>query len=124
MDYNRDITLKLVRDAIIIGLNVIAKKDYIQFAAEEYFYIPENSNDYVDIIIHGVTIIDGDETLSNQSLALQYEEILDHNRILFQPKCVTYGVNLDLIGHQTLMISDLNIPDLITFKKGKFIEVF
>ena len=124
MDYNRDTTLKLVGEAIMIGLNVIAKKEYIKFCADEYQYIPENSKDYVDIIVNGVTIADGDETLSNQSLALQYEEVLDNNRILFQPKCVAYGENLDLIGHQTFLKSDLNIEGSITFKTGKIIDFF
>ena len=124
MDYDRDITLNFVQDAIMTGLTVIAKKDYIKFNAEEYLQIPENSIDYVDIIVHGVTISDGDETLRNQSLALQYEEVLDNDKILFQPKCLTYGRNLDLIGHQTFLISDLNIPDSIEFKTGKIIEIF
>ena len=124
MDYDRDMTLSLVQEAIMTGLNVIAGEDYIQFNADEYQYIPENSEDYVDIIINGVTITDGDETLSNQSLAIQYEEILDTNRILFQPKCLNYGENLDLIGHQTFLISDLNIPNSIEFKTGKIIEIF
>ena len=101
-----------------------SKEDYIKFNADEYLQIPENSKDYIDIIVHGVTIHDGNETLSNQSLALQYEEVLDNNRILFQPKCLTYGRNLDLIGHQTFLISDLNIPDSIEFKTGKIIEIF
>ncbi len=124
MDYDRDVTLNFVQDAIMSGLNVIAKEDYIKFNADEYLQIPENSKDYIDIIVHGVTIHDGNETLSNQSLALQYEEVLDNNRILFQPKCLTYGRNLDLIGHQTFLISDLNIPDSIEFKTGKIIEIF
>ena len=124
MDYDRDVTLNFVQDAIMSGLNVIAKEDYIKFNADEYLQIPENSKDYIDIIVHGVTIRDGNETLNNQSLALQYEEVLDNNRILFQPKCLTYGRNLDLIGHQTFLISDLNIPDSIEFKTGKIIEIF
>ena len=124
MDYDRDITLNFIQDAIMTGLNVIAKEDYIHMSADEYQQIPENSKDYVDIIVHGVTISDGDETLSNQSLALQHQEVLDNNRILFQPKCLTYGGNLDLIGHQTFLISDLDIPDSIEFKTGKIIEIF
>ena len=124
MDYDRDITLNFVHNAIMIGLNVIAKEDYIKFNPDEYLQIPENSKDYTDIIVHGVTIRDGNETLKNQSLALQYEEVLDNNRILFEPKCLTYGRNLDLIGHQTFLISDLNIPDSIEFKTGKIIEIF
>ena len=106
------------------GLNVIAKEDYIHLSADEYQQIPENSKDYVDIIVHGVTISDGNEILNNQSLALQYEEVLDNNRILFQPKCLAYGRNLDLIGHQKFLISDLNIPDSIEFKTGKIIKIF
>ena len=124
MDYDRDITLNFVQDAIMTGLNVIAKEEYIKFNVDEYQEIPENSKDFVDIILHGVTIIDGDENISDQSLALQYEEVLDNNRILFQPKCLAYGRNLDLIGHQTFQISDLNIPDSIEFKTGKIIEIF
>ena len=124
MDYDRNITLNFVQDAIMTGLNVIAKKEYIKFNADEYQYIPENSKDYVDIIVHGVTITVGDETLSNQSLALLYEEVLENNRILFKPKCFKYGRNLDLIGHQTYLISDLNISDSIEFKTGKIIEIF
>jgi hypothetical protein len=124
MDYDRDITLNFIQDAIMTGLNVIAKEDYIHLSADEYQQIPENSKDYVDIIVHGVTIIDGDETLSNQSLALQYEEVLDNNRILFQPKCLAYGRNLDLISHQKFLISDLNLPDSIEFKTGRIIKIF
>ena len=124
MDYDRDTTLYFIKRSIIEGLKAICKEDYIHLNADEYQQIPENSKDYVDIIIHGVKISDAGETLSNQSLALQYEEVLDNNRILFQPKCLVYGKNLDLIGHQTFLISDLNIPDLIEFKTGKFIEIF
>ena len=124
MDYDRDITLNFIQDAIMTGLNVIAKEDYIHLSADEYQQIPENSKDYVDIIVHGVTIIDGDETLSNQSLALQYEEVLDNNKILFEPKCLAYGRNLDLISHQKFLISDLNLPDSIEFKTGRIIKIF
>jgi len=124
MDYDRDITLRYTCKSIMTALNVIAKEDYLLFTADEYHKIPENRKEYVDIIIRGVTITDGDQTLINQSLALQYEEVLNNNSILFQPKCVTYGQNLGLIGHQTLSISDLNIHDSIRFKVGKIIKIF
>lgn len=124
MDYDRNTTLKFIRESIMTALNAIAKKDYLQFTADEYQQIPENAKDYVDIIIHGATITDGGQTLSNQTLALQYEEVLDNKSILFQPKCVTYGQNLELMGHQTLSVSDLNILDSIPFKEGKIIEIF
>ena len=123
MDYDRDTTLISLR-GLSEGLKAICKEDYIHLNADEYQQIPENSKDYVDIIIHGVKISDAGETLSNQSLELIIEEVLDNNRILFQPKCLVYGKNLDLIRHQTFLISDLNIPDLIEFKTGKFIEIF
>ena len=38
-------------------------KTIIKFTADEYELIPENSKDYVDIIIQGVTIEDNGQAL-------------------------------------------------------------
>ena len=123
-DYNRDTTVELIREAIMTGLKSIYNKDYLKFTADEYELIPENSKDYVDIIIQGVTIEDNGQVLENQSLAIQYDEVLEGNKISFKPKCVAYGKYLDIIGHKTISALDLNIDEPIDFKSDKIINIF
>ena len=106
------------------GLKSIYNKDYLKFTAAEYELIPENSKDYVDIIIKGVTIEDNGQVLENQSLAIQYDEVLEGNKISFKPKCVAYGEYLDIIGHKTISAHDLNIDEPIDFKSDKIINIF
>ncbi len=123
-DYDRDKTLKFIRNAIIIALNSIAEENYFHFSVQQYQNIPENSKDYVDVIIEGVTIKEGDKIYNDQLLAVQHQEVLIDNKILFQPKCVAYGKKLDLIGHQKLSITELKINTLIDFEVEKTIEIF
>jgi len=122
-DYNRDTTVKFIREAIMIALMSICNEDYLQFTADQYELIPENSKDYVDIIIQGVTIKDKGQTIENQLLAIQYDEVLEGNKISFKPKCAAYGDYLNIIGHKTISAFDLKINEPIHFKIDEIINI-
>ena len=55
-DYDRNTTLKFIQKSILIALESIVKEDFLDFTLEEYQKIPQNSKDYIDIIVDGVTI--------------------------------------------------------------------
>jgi len=66
--------------------------------AKDYFKIPENTKSFYDIIIRNAKIIPEDEMIVD--IAIQYEEVLNNEKLIFKPKIEVIS-NLDeYFGHK------------------------
>ena len=94
-DYGREQTRAYVFSAIVLGLQGILKDDKIGESA--YFEIPEHQKCYFDIILRNSQ---GDD------LAIQYEELLESNRVVFMPKVAQIGSLEYSYGHKEVQIAE------------------
>lgn len=96
-DYNREEIRESVFISLLIGLSVIANGINI-LNAKDYFKIPENTKSFYDIIIRNAKIIPEDEMIVD--IAIQYEEVLNNEKLIFKPKIEVIS-NLDkYFGHK------------------------
>jgi hypothetical protein len=96
-DYNREEIRKSVFISLLTGLSVIANGINI-LNAKDYFKIPENTKSFYDIIIRNAKIIPEDEMIVD--IAIQYEEVLNNEKLIFKPKIEVIS-NLDeYFGHK------------------------
>ena len=70
-----------------------SKNDY-----KPYFDLPENRKLFYDIIIRNTIFSDG----AVVDVAIQYDEVLDFNKIIFQPKIVQIGDLDEYFGHKEI----------------------
>lgn len=96
-DYNREEIRESVFISLLKGLSVIANGINI-LNAKDYFKIPENTKSFYDIIIRNAKIIPEDEMIVD--IAIQYEEVLNNEKLIFKPKIEVIS-NLDeYFGHK------------------------
>ncbi|MCA0152979.1 M14 family metallopeptidase [Winogradskyella vincentii] len=96
-DYNREEIRESVFISLLMGLSVIANGINTS-NAKDYFKIPENTKSFYDIIIRNAKIIPEDEMIVD--IAIQYEEVLNNEKLIFKPKIEVIS-NLDkYFGHK------------------------
>ena len=91
-------------------------------SVESYLSIPQNTSNYVDLIVSNITIKEDKNLYKNQQLAIQYVEKLKNQKIIFLPSLVTYGKNLKLKAHNFVDLTDVKKDNYIIFKKGAIIN--
>lgn len=98
-DYNREEVRRFIFIALLKGLDVISKGvDITNY--EDYFKIPENTKSFYDIIIRNAKLSEEDSEL--KTIAIQYKEILNGNKLEFRPT-VEYISDLnDFHGHKKI----------------------
>ncbi|RMB57562.1 peptidase M14 [Dokdonia sinensis] len=107
-DYEREVTRGYVFAAISIALAGIAlKKEDVD---GDYFKIPEHQKCFFDIILRNS---------SGDDIAVQYEEVLQGNKVLFVPKVSQIGDLDRFFGHKEIAISSAGLYD----EEDKKIEV-
>jgi hypothetical protein len=98
-DYDRATTRKLLFYAFLEAFCLISKSSFDQFTVHQYFEIPENEKNFVDIHVFNPHLIDpkaGPESV----LKLQYEEQLQHNNIVFAPKYLEATSGSGIFAHR------------------------
>lgn len=100
-DYNREKT----REYIFYAL--LSLFDFVESNVEEsnykqYFEIPENSKNFQDIILRNVHYSDSED---NISVAVQYTEVLENERIVFKPFITGFGDLVNIFGHLEIEMS-------------------
>ena len=95
-DYQREETRKFIFVALLSLFNCTDAKPKIRKA---YASMPENKKNFYDIIIRNVRTHTSKSLLS---VALQYREILDNERIVFVPYVEEIGALTDYFGHREL----------------------
>lgn len=98
-DYTREQTREYIFYALLTAINTIQSNEIDAYSQSDYFKIPENGKQFVDIIIHNAHIIDA-QYAKGSSLGLLYVETLKEQNIIFMPKIVEIK-NMDvLFGHK------------------------
>lgn len=108
-DYQREKTRELICISLLTALSSIALSKSL--SSESYFDIPENQQNFVDLIVNNVPVING-SALETTSIAIQYQETLVDNKIEWVPKYHSKGDLTSLFAHKTLEFSDLRASDL------------
>ena len=107
-DYDRDKTRELICKSILKGIEVIAKDLVSNFPIEHYLSIPENGKQFVDILVINPNNIKSNMT-NTQSVPIQYKEVLQKNKIVFEPHLHYFDKEPKVIfAHKTLNCNDEN----------------
>ena len=69
-------------------------------STDEYFKIPENIENFTDLLISNVDIVYDEKVFKKQQLAVQYLEKLDRNKINFVPIFIKFDNNLPYKAHR------------------------
>ena len=120
-DYQREITRKYIFESYKTLLYTLFSNDF-EYTTNEYFDIPENAKDYVDLIVSGVTIKSNDESFVEQELAIQYEERLEKNEVIFVPVMQFFASQAPVKAHKKIRIPKGLKNKEISFEKGKIIQ--
>jgi len=120
-DYQREKTRKYLFKCFKTLLNSISSNNF-DHTTKEYFEIPENAKDFVDIIISGVTIEVKGSIYLNQEVAIQYREQPKGGEVQFIPVMEEYGLKLPLNAHKRLVFPKNKIEKTLLFEKGKTIQ--
>ncbi len=91
-------------------------------SVESYLSIPQNTNNYVDLIVSNITIKEDKNLYENQQLAIQYTEKLENQKIIFLPSFMTYGKKLKLKAHNFIDFNNIKKYNYIIFKKDAIIN--
>lgn len=94
-DYNREKTREFIYEALVAAFTVISNRELDGSTYQNYFGLPENQKLFFDVIIRNV-MHDDDELID---VAIQYQETLNGNEILFVPKVVKVGDLTEFFGH-------------------------
>jgi hypothetical protein len=89
----------------LVALTRIASSSY-NVSDELYAKIPENQQNFVDLIVTNVPIIfDGSKTRA--AVAIQYQETLENNEVVWIPKYRAIGDLSSFFAHTTLDFDSL-----------------
>lgn len=119
-DYSREITRKYIFLSLCESLRCISNSKYLKNLTEDYFAIPENKKDFVDIMVSGANIKIDKKTYLNQCIAIQYIEILEKDKVVLRPSYYASGERLDYNAHKYIDFSESN--KIIDFKINKIIK--
>ena len=121
-DYQREVTRTLILKSFKFFFNALLVDKNI-YNVNEYLNIPENSKDFVDLLVKEVNIIDQGTLFKSQHLGVRYEEKLVNREICFIPFAAVYGDQIEFNAHRTITLpSDLkDIP--VIFEVDKPIQI-
>ena len=100
-DYNRDKVRRLIFHSLWIGVTEIAFNEIRGLYEQEYLKIPKNEKLFYDIIIRNAKLKRG-EVYQIRDIAVQYEEKLVKNRIIFVPKIEKISDLSGFYGHKEI----------------------
>lgn len=113
-DYNRDNVRGLIFQSLWIGVVEIAFNDIKGLNEAAYLKIPQNEKLFYDIIIRNAKL-KRRNAYDVLDIAVQYEERLDQNRIVFIPKIEKIANLNGFFGHkeinanEQLVLADVNV---------------
>ena len=100
-DYDRTIVTNYIFKAFKLLFKSLVKKSNNN-SIDDYFKIPENVENFTDLLISNVDVIYDDKVFKKQQIAVQYLEKLNKNKINFVPIFIKFDNNLPYIGHRYL----------------------
>ncbi len=97
-DYKREKTRSFIYKALMISFLHIANGEVEEGGYQPYFSLPENQKLFFDIIIRNVARSEGEFV----DVAIQYEETLKGEELLFVPKVAKVGSLEEYFGHKEI----------------------
>ncbi|TDQ31482.1 M14 family zinc carboxypeptidase [Zeaxanthinibacter enoshimensis] len=115
-DYSREETREFVYRAICAALQGIGKSLHKSHRVDSYNDIPENNQQFFDILIsHAEILLPG--ARDNTRVGVMYKEVLKNNQIVFEPYLAERGKLSQYYGH---IQYDCKVPsELDTLRKNK-----
>lgn len=107
LDYDRDRTVEFTHQALRSALHRIQNPIPRNDPAADYHQIPQNTKNWVDMLLDSVDVEVQGELFPNQQLALQYEEHLEGESVVFNPIFHAFATKVDLQAHQTLQLKPM-----------------
>ena len=99
-DYEREDTRYYFFEALSVALQLIALSKIDGSASQEYFNIPENGKQFLDIIVRHPHLLNA-RWPAGMNVGLRYEECLSENRINLNPVIEEKGQLRDKFAHTT-----------------------
>ena len=96
-DYAREITRELIYTSYITSLNYIANHNVTGDNFELYLKIPENDKCFLDVIIRNALVDD-----KVVDVGIQFQEVLNQNKVEFLPKIVKIEKLDNFFGHREI----------------------
>lgn len=90
--------------------------------SSDYFMIPQNQVEFCDLIVSQLTILDGENEIKDQKLAIQYRETLVNGKIDFLPVMLAYGSEIEFRAHNYLYLSSSLQSIGLKFEEQKLIK--
>lgn len=106
-DYKREKTREFMAAAILSGLKAIAAGSYMDKDFQNYFKLPENEKLFNDVILRNCSI--EDEIVD---VAIQFEEILSGQEIIFSAVVEKIGADLPVFGHREIDCQNNNVKTI------------
>lgn len=100
-DYDREKVRELIFQSFWVGLNEIVFGNMKGSKAESYLTIPQNDKLFYDIIIRNAKLGE-DDVQQISDIAIQYEEKLHQNQVVFIPKIERISDLSGFFGHKEI----------------------
>tara|TARA_R110002051_G_scaffold165130_3_gene235955 strand:+ start:18173 stop:19276 length:1104 start_codon:yes stop_codon:yes gene_type:complete len=120
-DYQREKTREFIFYALLKGINTLAVNTIENYTVEDYLAIPENSKQFVDILIYSSNGHNMDMK-ENKVISIQYKEVLKDGNLLFSPERHILEPNIEeVFGHKILNLN--NEKDLEWIKNNDLLKL-
>lgn len=101
-DYQREKTRQFIFYALVKAIQTISSEALDRYSVDQYYNIPENGKQYVDILIKNPKVL-GITFENTESIPVQYKEVLKEGKIHFQPERMIFEVEPpEIFGHKVL----------------------
>ncbi|WP_318345987.1 M14 family metallopeptidase [Flagellimonas baculiformis] len=104
-DYERERTREYIFQALIEALKTIALDQIEHFSSEDYFKIPENDKLFFDVLVKNPDVLNPE--LSKELVGIRYKEVLEEEKIIFEPEISEMGTLEGFYGHEIIECLDL-----------------
>ncbi|SNR47958.1 Zinc carboxypeptidase [Maribacter sedimenticola] len=121
-DYSREHTRMYIFNALLKAIATIADNTLDHYKVDEYLAIPENSKQFVDILIYNYPSGKLKGPGIENGIAVQYKEVLENAQLLFKPELHEFEkIPQVVFGHK--MIDFSNDKDLNWLKKHGILKL-
>ena len=122
-DYNREKVREFIFQSLWIGLDEISFGKMQDSSVKSYLNMPQNEKLFYDIIIRTVKL-DGHNSSQVLDIAIQYEEKLHQNKLVFIPKIEKISDLGGFFGHREINAQGQMVltPDFEELKEGLAID--
>lgn len=104
-DYEREWTREFIFHALIEALKTIAMDLVDNFTPKDYFKIPENNKLFFDVLVKNPSVLNPE--LDEEMIGIRYKEVLEGEKIIFEPEIIEMGTLEGFYGHETIECIDL-----------------